>query len=87
MLTNAGPQKWHPASDELKDHCRRGADICKENGIELGKLAMHYVMQLNGPATFLTGMQTEELLKINLEAYLNGLTEKETELLETLLKT
>lgn len=87
MLTNAGPRDWHPASQELKTICRKAADLCKAQDIELGKLAMNYFIQLKGPSTFLVGMQTEHLLKINLDGYLNGLTEKEKNLLDSLLKT
>jgi len=87
MLTNDGPQPWHPASDELKSMCKKAADICKENDIELGKLAMYYFTQLAGPSTFLVGMQTEKLLKINLNAYFDGLTPKEQEILDNLMNT
>lgn len=87
LLTNAGPQSWHPTSQKVKDQCKEAADLCKANGIELGKLAMYYFMQLKGPATFLVGMQTEHLLKINLDAYFNGLTPKEAEILEKLLSS
>ncbi|XP_067633937.1 uncharacterized protein [Eurosta solidaginis] len=87
LLTNAGPQPWHPASEEIKNLCRKAADICKEANIELGKLAMHYFMQLDGVSTFLTGMQTRKLLDINLAAYYNGLNKKEQETLQLLRKT
>lgn len=87
MLTNAGPQDWHPASAALKEQCKKAADICKANDIELGKLAMYYFMQLKGPSTFLVGMQTEKLLQINLDAYFNGLTPKEDAILKELLET
>lgn len=67
--------------------CKQASDLCRENNIELGKLAMYYFCQLQGPSTFLVGMQTEELLQINLDAYHNGLTAKETEILDVLVKT
>lgn len=85
LLTNAGPKDWHPASQSLRDMCKRAADICKQNDIELGKLAMYYFQKLDGPATFLVGMQTEQLLAINFDAYWNGLTAKEAETLERLM--
>ncbi|XP_037806794.1 L-galactose dehydrogenase-like [Lucilia sericata] len=87
LLTNAGPQPWHPTNDEQKQLCRKAANICKEANIELGKLAMHYCMQLDGVATFLTGMQTRQLLDINLEAFYNGLNKKEQEVLQLLKNT
>lgn len=87
LLTNAGPQDWHPAGESLRQRAKQAADVCKENGIELGKLAMYYFQQLSGPATFLVGMQTEELLRLNLEAYYNGLTAKEQTVLKKLMET
>lgn len=87
LLTNAGPQVWHPAGEEVKDICRKAANICKEANVELGKLAMYYFMQLDGVSTFLTGMQTRKLLDINLSAYHSGLTKKEQEVLQLLRET
>lgn len=87
LLTNAGPPSWHPAPDDIKDICKEAAEICKENGIELAKLAMHYFIQLKGVTTFLVGMQTSELLNMNLDVYYNGLTEKEEQILELLQET
>lgn len=86
LLTNGGPQKWHPVNQGIKDMCKKAADICKDNNIELGKLACWYVTQLKGPSTFLIGMQTEKLLDINLDALHNGLTKKEKEIMDMLLK-
>ncbi|XP_036334228.1 L-galactose dehydrogenase-like [Rhagoletis pomonella] len=87
LLTNAGPQAWHPAGEEIKEICRKAANICKEANVELGKLAMHYFMQLDGVSTFLTGMQTRQLLDINLAAYYDGLNKKEQEVLQLLRDT
>lgn len=86
LLTNGGPQAWHPAHEETKEQGRKAAAYCKERGIELGKLAMYFSLQLKGPATFLVGMQTKKLLEINLEAFYNGLTEAEHAALEYILK-
>lgn len=86
LLTNGGPQAWHPAHEETQEQGREAAAYCKERGIELGKLAMYYALQLKGPATFLVGMQTKKLLEINLEAFYNGLTEAEHAALEYILK-
>ena len=87
LLTNSGPQSWHPASEEQKQLCRKAANICKEANIELGKLAMYHSLQLAGVGTFLTGMQTRKLLNINLNALFNGLSHQEQELLQVLKTT
>lgn len=82
ILTTGGPMDWHPAPQSIKEQGRKAAEYCKRQGIELGKLAMWYFSQLEGPDTFLTGMQTEKLLEINLDALWNGLTQKEAEALK-----
>lgn len=87
LLTNAGPQPWHPAGEEQKQLCRKAAGICKEANVELGKLAMYHCMQLNGVTTFLTGMQTRSLLEMNLSACFSGLTKKEQEVYKLLKET
>lgn len=77
LLTNAGPQPWHPAHDEIKEKCRAAADICKVHGIELARLAMDHFVRIEGVATFLSGMQTSQQLGDNIAVYLNGLTDEE----------
>ncbi|XP_030374178.1 L-galactose dehydrogenase [Scaptodrosophila lebanonensis] len=84
LLTNTGPQPWHPGSEELLGVGRRAAEICVQRGVELGKLAAYYSMQLNGAATFLMGMPTRRQLQINLDAALYGLTGAEQEVLQYL---
>jgi len=85
LLTNGGPQPWHPASADQKAIARKASEICKERGVELGKLAMFYTMKgLPEVSTFLTGMQTRQLLQINLEAFEQGLSDKEQEVLQYL---
>ncbi|XP_039440651.1 uncharacterized protein LOC120421498 [Culex pipiens pallens] len=84
MLTNAGPQSWHPAHEHTKQICWEASEYCKQQGVELGKLAMYHFIQLDGPATFLAGIQTEHLVDINLKAFFSGLTEKERNVLNYL---
>ncbi|XP_041450254.1 L-galactose dehydrogenase [Drosophila obscura] len=84
LLSNSGPYAWHPASPELQAVARRAADICKERNVELGKLAMYHTMQLEGAATFLTGMPNRQQLRTNLNAIFDGLTPHEQKVLQYL---
>ncbi|KAH8369241.1 hypothetical protein KR009_005196 [Drosophila setifemur] len=84
LLTNRGPADWHPGSPELLAVGKRGAEICRQRNVELGKLAMYYSMQLEGASTFLIGIPNRELLQINLDAVLDGLTPHEQEVLQYL---
>ncbi|KAL3282794.1 hypothetical protein HHI36_005960 [Cryptolaemus montrouzieri] len=77
LLTNGGPQSWHPASEKLKKICAEAAEFCKENNVELGKLALYFALQQNGPSTILSGTNCTPLLRLNLEVVQNGLNEKE----------
>ncbi|EAT39557.1 AAEL008649-PA [Aedes aegypti] len=86
LLTNAEPQPWHPAHYQTKQICREAAEYCKLHGVELGKLAMYHFIQLVGPSTFLCGMQSKALVNINLEAFFDGLTPKELDVLNYLSK-
>ncbi|XP_068156397.1 uncharacterized protein [Drosophila tropicalis] len=86
LLTNTGPQPWHPASAEQKQFVRQASDFCIQNGVELGKLAMYYTLKLKDASTFLTGMQTTQLLQVNLDAFYNGLNAKEQEVFDHVTK-
>ncbi|XP_053695542.1 uncharacterized protein LOC128743053 [Sabethes cyaneus] len=86
LLTNAGPQWWHPAPEQTKAVCKEASTYCQENDVELGKLAMYHFIQMKGPATFLCGMQRESLVALNLDAFYNGLNDKERNGLEYLNK-
>lgn len=81
MLSNAGPQPWHPASAELKQLCREAAEYCKERNVELGKLAIYHGMSQPACHTFLIGMTSMEELNMNLDVVCNGLTEHEKQVL------
>lgn len=90
MLTNNGPQPWHPAKDELKAIAAEATEICRKNDVQLGKLAVHHSMHIpsqNGKvATYLMGMEKMEYLNYNMSAYLDGLNAKEMEIYEILMK-
>lgn len=86
LLTNEGPKDWHIASEETRKQARQAGDYCKKHGIELGKLANYYTAQLKGPATFLVGMSTCDVVNSNLDLFFNGISKKEQEVLDYCLK-
>lgn len=89
LLTNRATPVWHAASNELKEIVAEASRICRENNVELGKLAIYHCLQLPGNvvSTFLVGMEKMEYLNYNMNAYLDGLTDKEKEVYELLMKT
>lgn len=86
LLTSGGPQNWHPANKEQKDICKEAAEYCKENNVEIAKLALNFGFDQikNGIVTQLVGVNNNKLLDINLNILYNGLTEKEKKILKHL---
>lgn len=86
LLTNAGEQPWHPAGNEIKALCRKAAEYCKSQNVELAQLALYHCLQLNDVSTHLVGMQSGPLLAANLHTLQNGLNEKELQALDYVKK-
>ncbi|XP_060517091.1 uncharacterized protein LOC132696342 isoform X2 [Cylas formicarius] len=77
LLTNSGPQNWHPASENIKRLCAKAGEYCKSRNVELGKLAVYDSLKKKGPDTILVGMNTPQLLNWNLNVLQNGITDHE----------
>lgn len=89
LLTNRATPVWHSASKELKQIVADASKICCDNNVELGKLSIYHCLNVpsNVISTFLVGMEKMEYLDYNMSAYLDGLTDKEAEIYELLMKT
>jgi L-galactose dehydrogenase len=87
-LCTRGPPAWHPGTESLKAIVAEAADVCRKNNVELAKLATHHLLHVPGQVgTFLMGMEKLEYLNHNMSAYHDGLTPKEAEIYENLMKT
>ncbi|OXU30123.1 hypothetical protein TSAR_012735 [Trichomalopsis sarcophagae] len=84
LLTSQGPQKWHPASDDVKKVCKEAGDYCKEKDLEFTKLAVWHSLQCPDVDTHLIGMQNLRELDINMDVLHNGITEEEKKILKDL---
>ncbi|KAL2740807.1 L-galactose dehydrogenase-like [Vespula squamosa] len=82
LLTNDGPPDWHPASKEVKKICKDVAQYCKDNDVEISKLAVWYAMQYEDTTTNLVGIQNMQQLRMNLNILRNGITKKEQAILK-----
>jgi len=80
LLTNAGPQPWHPASPELRELAKKAGELCEKNNVELGKISVWHSINNPGIDTTLLGFGNMNVLKLNLEVVQNGLTEIEDKL-------
>ena len=47
LLSSRGTPDWHPASDALKEACRKAADYCAAQGYPIEKLAVQFSTSLN----------------------------------------
>lgn len=82
LLSNAGPPSWHPAPEHVKEACAAAGQYCKERGVELAQLAQHYTMAQPGIATHLVGMNSQEVLRSNLDILNNGLSALQKQVLQ-----
>ena len=55
LLSHVGPPAWHPAPAALKAKCAAAAQFCKENGGDLGKLALQFAVANEEIPTHIVG--------------------------------
>jgi len=67
LLTNHGPQPWHPAPDALRDSCKRAAELVKSLGSDIAKLAFQYTHAQPDISTTLIGITSVEQLNNSLQ--------------------
>ena len=68
LLTNQGPQPWHPADDEIKVACRKAADYCRSKGADISFLGMQFCLAGVGVPSTISGAATRAELETNLKA-------------------
>ena len=77
LLTEQGPEKWHPASEEIREACKKAVECCKNQGVKMAKIATHYSLNLPGVDTTLIGTASFENLNENLAVLREGITSLE----------
>ncbi len=70
LLSNRGPQSWHPADAETKRVCRAAAEAMQQNGAELAEIALAHATRVQGLATTLCGATTIVELEASVRAAL-----------------
>ncbi len=58
LLTNHGPQPWHPAGDEVKAACRAAATWCADRGADIAALGMQFCLAESRIPSTITGAAT-----------------------------
>ncbi len=68
LLTNQGPQPWHPAGEAIKAACRAAAVYCRAKGADISSLGMQFCLAgVDVPST-ISGAATRAEVEANLEA-------------------
>ncbi len=67
-LTQGRPPEWHPASPDLLAAASKAAQACREEGVDIARLALKYALDYEPAATTLVGMSTTAQLESNLAA-------------------
>jgi L-galactose dehydrogenase len=70
LLTPQGAPGWHPASDALKEGCRKAVEHCQARGADIVKLAVQFCAANPDIATTLVGTARPQNIRNNI-AYVN----------------
>jgi L-galactose dehydrogenase len=68
LLTDAGPQPWHPGDEVIKGASRAAAALCRQRGVDLAELALAFVLREKRVPTTLVGMSRRDEVDRNLRA-------------------
>lgn len=68
LLTNGGPQPWHPGGDDVKAACRAAAEYCAGRGADIATLGMQFCLAEARIPSTISGAATVEELRANLVA-------------------
>jgi aryl-alcohol dehydrogenase-like predicted oxidoreductase len=60
LLTNATLPKWHKATPEVRAICKKAADHCAAQGVDIAKLALQYSIAHEDMATCIVGSANPE---------------------------
>lgn len=63
LLTNAPLPRWHKATAEVREVCRRAAEHCAARGVDIAKLALQYSLANETLATCIVGSANPENVK------------------------
>ncbi|XP_054767323.2 uncharacterized protein LOC129274560 [Lytechinus pictus] len=86
LLTSLGPPVWHPASEAVRDTCRKATKYCQEHDVDISKLALHYSLSQGKVATVIVGIDRPLFLERNMEVLHNKLSKEEEEVLQKIQK-
>jgi L-galactose dehydrogenase len=65
LLSDHGPQEWHPTPDDIRDACARAAELCRARGASLAKLAIQFAAANPDIDTTLSGAANSAEIRNN----------------------
>lgn len=68
LLTNQGPQPWHPGGEDIKAGCRAAAALCAAHGADISFLGMQFCLDEPRIPSTISGAATVDELSTNLRA-------------------
>ena len=77
LLMDRDPPDWHPATDAAKAVCRQAVAYCRQEGVDISKLALHFTLRNERIATTLISSTSVQRMGANLAAVNATLSEKE----------
>ena len=63
LLTESGGQDWNPASQDIKDACRRAVEYSKDQGVDITRIAVNHSTSYNEVSSMLIVMYYIIVLK------------------------
>lgn len=68
LLTNQGPQPWFPGQPEVRETCKKAAELCRSRGADISFLGMQFCYAQDRIPCTLTGAARKSELDVNLRA-------------------
>jgi L-galactose dehydrogenase len=68
LLTNQGPQPWHPGGEDIQAACRTAGELCRSRGADISFLGMQFCLGEPRIPSTITGAATVNELNTNLRA-------------------
>ena len=66
LLTSQGAPDWHPADADIKAACRRAANFCAAQNLDIAQLALQFALANSDIATTLVGTASPETVRQNI---------------------
>ncbi|XP_047524204.1 L-galactose dehydrogenase-like [Pieris napi] len=82
LLTNKGPEPWHPASDDIRAVCKCASEYCKKYNVELARIATWFTLNQPGIDTNICGFWNIEQMSDTVDVMEKGLTDLEERILK-----